>query len=79
MSVGKATCQWPSVSPHGWRGRLACAVAAASQESCADVQHTPARPRLRRGGPAGRRQRRAGGLVALDAGTQTLGEYVTGT
>ena len=26
-----------------------------------------------------RRQRRAGGLAALDAGTETLGEYVTGT
>jgi hypothetical protein len=26
-----------------------------------------------------RRQRRAGSLAALDAGAQTLGEYVTGT
>ncbi|MGB0095898.1 MAG: hypothetical protein WBP81_25585 [Solirubrobacteraceae bacterium] len=26
-----------------------------------------------------RRQRRAGGLAALDAGTETLGDYVTGT
>ena len=35
----------------GWRSRLACAVAPARQEPCANVQHAPGRPRLRRGGP----------------------------
>ena len=35
-----------------WRRRLACALAAARQEPCANLQHSPRRPRLRRGGPS---------------------------
>ena len=60
----------------GWRSRVARAVAAARQEPCANVQHSPRCPRLRRRGPTATSGRKP---PTLDAGTETLGEYVTGT